>query len=694
MVAKDNEQNLNRKTNPEINETLEGLPKMLEKEQFDHEYELVKEYLNSAYNRPLFFHDRSLVGAVEFKYSLDNLMYERFVETSDLTESQEELNKGLLSILTVYPPSFDEKNGYIPRLTEFLKKNEKHPDLKYVLNLKIGESGLTILHLLSSVDWVSSIYGCAMGLLLKAGADPNRKSDGGKTPLHYATGSCSITHLLRAGVDTNIRDNEGKTPLHYAADIGDSKSVDLLLENNAKPDLRDGQGKTPLEVAIDNHHYHIEKCFFTDSQKILYKELHDIIHEVLYQRERSSVNYLDYIGNFTKNLKDFLEKHKNNQDLKVVLNIRGKEGKSKVLRRARSILFDSGIGTEVENLLLKAGVADQKELDYDRKECLFRTLWSNLIPRQKIMLNEFFSEVSKAQNMDLLEKVVSKAIYSGVRFNFPKRFSQGEDMYESTYNFTDRVMERISELEKNPKVASKIVCKLVSRGAVLCNNGSIKVIEALESEFQDHKTNMKEAYAEYVNRTLEFMEIVKSAASGRVKNARMDNSTFYLEYSEDSTIDVAKITDGARSLGLTQGSIEYGRDLIKIGKSEVEIITRNGTRNYTDFADNSDIVLTFYTSQGELEVRLYPDEQNKEQIRVEIKDQGLLESLKNCEEELGRNCLLGGLSVNKAIEQRYFFRSGKLCQPSETLSVNSSLGDVSLSSPIQESIQKVRWSVT
>ncbi len=69
-----------------------------------------------------------------------------------------------------------------------------------------------------------------------------------------------------------------------------------------------------------------------------------------------------------------------------------------------------------------------------------------------------------------------------------------------------------------------------------------------------------------------------------------------------SIIDVAKITDGARSLGLTQGKIEYGRDIVKIGKSEVEIITENGIRHYTNLADNSNIVLTFSTSLGELEV--------------------------------------------------------------------------------------------
>ncbi|MFP3025920.1 MAG: hypothetical protein ACEY3L_06595 [Wolbachia sp.] len=183
---------------------------------------------------------------------------------------------------------------------------------------------------------------------------------------------------------------------------------------------------------------------------------------------------------------------------------------------------------------------------------------------------------------------------------------------------------------------------------------------------------------------------MENAANGELDDARIDNSTFYLEYSEDSTIDVAKITDGARILGLTPGIMEYGRDLIKVGKSEVEIITQGEIRNYTDLAKGSDIVLIFRTSLGELKVRLYPDEQNEDQIKVEVQDRAPLERLKHYKEELGKNCLLGGLSVNEAIEQGYFFRSGKLCQPSETLSVNSSLGDISLSSPIQESIQQAK----
>lgn len=247
----------------------------------------------------------------------------------------------------------------------------------------------------------------------------------------------------------------------------------------------------------------------------------------------------------------------------------------------------------------------------------------------------FLDEVGAAQDMNQLEQVVTEAIESGVRFNF--LIHPGEMMYQDTYNFTDCVMKKISAL-----------------GAVLHNLSSIDVINTLESD------------EEYVKDTLEFLEIVKSAANGKVKNAKIDNSTFYLEYSENSKIDVAKITDGARDLGLTQEEIEYGRDIIKIGKSEVEIITQKGIRYYTDLADGSDIVLTFSTSLGELEVNLYPDKQDKIIVKVSNKKE-ILEKFKDCKEELGKNCSLGGYLVYNAIEQGYFERSGKLMR-SEAIS--------------------------
>ncbi|MGL9779643.1 MAG: ankyrin repeat domain-containing protein [Wolbachia sp.] len=621
-----------------------------EEEQVDDEYELLKYSL-------LFRNGCQLIDNVR-RDTFDNLLCTWFADVSGLTQEQKELNKKLLSILKDLSYLSDRDENI---LRNFLRENNSD-DLKYILNLPRGESGLTILHVISSMD--GKLAEKYMNLLLEAGADPNKKDDRGKTPLHYASYN-NIGSLIKAGADPNAQDSEKRTPLHCAAGIGDEKSVNVLLEHGADSSKKDKQEKTPLQVATDNHNYHVERHFLTDNQKRLCQEFGRI------------ADASDFFTDFTE-LKGFLSKYKNTQDLKRILNLRDCQGKSEILLNLRIVFYSRHFRDcetpyeEAKRLLLEAGAIDYERLD--RKEYLPEsgTLWDNLISNQQQKLKMFLDVVGKAQDMNQLEQVVNKAIEFGVRFNF--LICPGEMMYQDTYNFTDYVIKRISELEKNPKVASDIVCKLVSKGAVLHNLSSIGVIDTLESEFKDHKTNMKKAYEEYVNNTLEFMEIVKSAATGRVKNAKMDNSTFYLEYSEDSTINVAKITDGARNLGLTQGEIEYGRDIIRIGKSEVEIITKDGIRHYTDLADGSDMVLTFPTSLGKLEVRLYPDMRNKDLIRVEVNNQDLLKQLKGCKEEIGKNCLLGELPFNQAIEQGFFDRSGKLRQPSETMSssVNSS----------------------
>lgn len=63
--------------------------------------------------------------------------------------------------------------------------------------------------------------------LLAAGADPNQKAYGGRTPLHIAIESIGskeislndielVELLLEAGADPNAQDAEGNTPLHKA----------------------------------------------------------------------------------------------------------------------------------------------------------------------------------------------------------------------------------------------------------------------------------------------------------------------------------------------------------------------------------------------------------------------------------------------------------------------------------------------
>jgi ankyrin repeat protein len=93
-------------------------------------------------------------------------------------------------------------------------------------------------------------------LLLKYGADPNAKSDGGWTPLHNAceVGSETIVRILiGVGSDVNAKLLNGMTPLHLASQGGHIEVVKLLLERKEiKRTARDTFGSTPFLRAAQN----------------------------------------------------------------------------------------------------------------------------------------------------------------------------------------------------------------------------------------------------------------------------------------------------------------------------------------------------------------------------------------------------------------------------------------------------------
>ncbi|WCR58414.1 ankyrin repeat domain-containing protein [Wolbachia endosymbiont of Ctenocephalides felis wCfeJ] len=625
-------------------------------EPFDDGHELIKEeyllqvscnnHLETSWTQTVIlpFESYNMVppSLMDDRDSLRKQVCVWFAQEHDLKGSQKELNAKLLSILKYldwYEDNiFDYDNGSAVELEEFLKSNENDPNLKVILDLPRGESGVTVLHAVSRARTREAIrdrVDQAVDLLLKAGADPNAKN------------------------------NEGETPLHYAAAIGNNKGVSSLLRAGANPSMCDRQGKTPQQIAIAGGHYNVAWSLLTKKQEKLRQELCNIWF-----------NHTDLFAlNKLKELvKRFLDEHKSNPDLKVVLNIRGTGSKALFLELADNICYanagisdvNEAIGVEIRNLFLEAGASD------DIRHCLVKeelpcTLWRNLTPAQQKKLDDFLGRISKVECVSKLEKIVDEAIRSGVRLGFNEDFSPQCPFPDDWHSFADYVIKRIGELKGNPKTASDIICKLISKGAVLYNRNSMDIIDELELEFKDFRANLDKTYASHRNNANKFIKAAREATTGRLNDVRIDNTTFYLEYSEDSTINVAMITDEEKNLVPNQKNIQSRKDIIKIGKSEVEIITVNGVRHYTDLIDGSDIVLIFYTSLGELEVRLYPDMQNKNLVKVEVRDQEMWEKLKNCEEEIGKNCSLGRYSVYDAVERGYFERPEKLRQPSEKI---------------------------
>ena len=78
-------------------------------------------------------------------------------------------------------------------------------------------------------------------VLLEAGAEPDRGSLNGKTPLAAAAGkghSGIIELLLEAGADPNASTGSAGPPLGFAVHGGDKESIKLLIEAGSDPNCR------------------------------------------------------------------------------------------------------------------------------------------------------------------------------------------------------------------------------------------------------------------------------------------------------------------------------------------------------------------------------------------------------------------------------------------------------------------------
>ena len=114
--------------------------------------------------------------------------------------------------------------------------------------------GNTPLHFASGSSWDLAVT----TVLLAAGADVNARNQRGATPLHMAARSNHnpevVAELVRAGADLNARDVEGNTPLHASRLFGYPPVVHLLLELGGDPTLVNDEGQVadPMDCGYWN----------------------------------------------------------------------------------------------------------------------------------------------------------------------------------------------------------------------------------------------------------------------------------------------------------------------------------------------------------------------------------------------------------------------------------------------------------
>lgn len=125
-----------------------------------------------------------------------------------------------------------------------LKNSEQHSKLRAVLSDIRQNRVITKETALRSTDRSSLLqlsivneHKDRVKLLLKLGADPNKPTEHGCTPLIFAIergGDAEIVELLlKLGAAPNIPAHSSATPLFYAAQYGHKDIVELLLKHNA-----------------------------------------------------------------------------------------------------------------------------------------------------------------------------------------------------------------------------------------------------------------------------------------------------------------------------------------------------------------------------------------------------------------------------------------------------------------------------
>ncbi|WP_341815161.1 hypothetical protein [Wolbachia endosymbiont (group B) of Aricia artaxerxes] len=221
------------------------------------------------------------------------------------------------------------------------------------------------------------------------------------------------------------------------------------------------------------------------------------------------------------------------------------------------------------NLIKAAPTANKKisklpVLTYPEKLNPFRSALcrTRLSEYENMKLNEFLEKAIAAKNINELSKVIDEALDLGIRINAAN---------EDGFSFANVTMFKIYRDEFKGNKQEDIIRKLALNGAEFNVQVDKKITEKVQKEIEPQIYNLLKKLREVgENATIE----------GTVENVEIDNKTFYIEFSHSCIVDVAKVIEGAKNLGLSKGDLNLGGNILKIGDGEVEVKTgKDGKRD-------------------------------------------------------------------------------------------------------------------
>ena len=156
-------------------------------------------------------------------------------------------------LLKAHPELATAKDDRGQTPVEVAVKHDRAQILRYLVGRKVpleaGEGHPDLLRLA-----VENNSAKVIRTLVRAGYDPNKRYEGGRTPLHIAAikGHTEVANaLLEAGAEVDATDDDGRTPLHLAAKTSHGGVVKALLSHGAYINAMDTFGRTPVDYASD-----------------------------------------------------------------------------------------------------------------------------------------------------------------------------------------------------------------------------------------------------------------------------------------------------------------------------------------------------------------------------------------------------------------------------------------------------------
>ncbi|MFP3016764.1 MAG: hypothetical protein ACEY3H_04270 [Wolbachia sp.] len=280
---------------------------------------------------------------------------------------------------------------------------------------------------------------------------------------------------------------------------------------------------------------------------------------------------------------------------------------------------------------------------------------TNKYLRKGIRLNSCYGDRYRTVTNLIFEEIIGVINNEGLCPSSKAHALRGQDVSYSNEDQDDDNTNEVLEDGNLDIIRSTIRDLLLKGGKVergLFDGGELGHVTSDSGYVNDLFAECKEIENDLKNVAYESIVNKNKQTQKDELEVEIDNGCFYIEYPQDSIVEVAKILSNEKNEGL---NLRVG--ILQIGKSIVRVESNNEKRNYLDICKQG-VTLSFDSEAGKISIHLNPKENSNEiEVKIDKESEARLNELEDKGKSLGENCLLGGKSVLEAIRDGNFERN-------------------------------------